>query len=66
MGILGFIIIAAVLGLIAWAVTTYIPMPAGIKKLITIAVIVVLALLLLSNIGILPFHDVAFPQINSH
>jgi len=64
MGIIQFIVIAVVLGLIAWAATAYIPMPAAVKKIIIIAVVVVLAVILLKAMGLFPFEDVAIPRMN--
>ena len=62
MGIIEFTIIAALLGLFAWAVTTYVPMPGPIKKVIVIAVVVVVVALLLSAMGIIG-RDVAIPRV---
>ncbi len=46
------IIVLAIFGLIWWLVTTYIPMPAPVKTVITVLCVVVLCLWLLQIAGI--------------
>lgn len=46
MGLLEFIVLAVVLGVLVYLLTTYIPMPPAIKNLIVIAVVLVLILVL--------------------
>jgi hypothetical protein len=62
MGIVEFLVIAVILGLIVWAIWTYTPIAAPIKKLILWAVIVVLVLLLLHALGVIGA-DVQIPKI---
>lgn len=50
--IISIIIIIAVVGLILWLVQTYLPMDAGVKKFLQVAVIVILIFWLLSALGI--------------
>lgn len=57
MSLISLIIILAVVGLIVWAVTTYIPMDAGIKKLILIVAIVACVLYVLQAFGVLGSMD---------
>ena len=45
---LSLIITLIVIGVLMWAVNTYIPMEAGIKRLLNIVVIVALVLFILS------------------
>lgn len=45
---IGLIVMLALLGVIAWAVVTYIPMPQGIKTVIIIVAIVAAVLYALS------------------
>ena len=52
MGLINLIIVLAVIGCIWYMVTTYIPMPAPIKTVITVIAVVVLCLLLLNLVGI--------------
>jgi hypothetical protein len=47
MSIITFIIVLAVIGLLLWAVNTYIPMPPGIKKALNIAVVVAIVIWIL-------------------
>ncbi|TVQ21826.1 MAG: hypothetical protein EA382_13030 [Spirochaetaceae bacterium] len=42
-----------VVGLILWLVNTYIPMQAGVKKILNIVIIIALILYLLSAFGVL-------------
>ena len=52
MPILTIIITFVIVGLLMWLVNTYIPMEAGIKKLLNIAIIICLVLWLLNIFGI--------------
>jgi hypothetical protein len=63
MGIVEFIVIALVLGLIVWLINTYAPIPQQIKTIILIAVIVVLLLILLKAMGVFSGADVQIPRI---
>jgi len=63
-GIIEFIVLAVVLGLIAWSVTTYIPMPPAVKAIIIIAVCAMLVLVLMRAMGILNY-DPAIPRIDN-
>jgi hypothetical protein len=46
MGLIEFILLACILGVLAWAVTTYLPMPESVKALVVAAVVLVLVLIL--------------------
>jgi hypothetical protein len=50
MSLIGFIVVAAVVGVLVWAVVTYLPMPDPIKRVIVIGAVVILVLWLLSYI----------------
>jgi uncharacterized protein YhhL (DUF1145 family) len=63
MGIIEFIILALVLGIIVWLINTYAPIPQQIKTLILVAVVVVLLLVLLKAMGVFSGGDVAIPKI---
>lgn len=63
MGILEFILIALVLGIIVWLINTYAPIPQQIKTLILVAVVVVLLLILLRAMGVFTSADVQIPRI---
>jgi heme A synthase len=54
MPIIQLIILLVVVGVILWAVNTYIPMQPTIKKIINIVVIVVVVIYLLGLFGLLP------------
>lgn len=63
MSLLGLLVVLAVIGLMAWALTSFIPMPAGIKNLIYIVAIVVAVLYTLTAFG---FHlpNPSVPQVH--
>lgn len=52
MDLISLIVVLAVVGLIWWMVTTYIPMPQPIKTIITVIAVVVLCIWLLQWAGI--------------
>ena len=52
MSIIALIIWLALLGVIVWAVTTYIPMPAGIAKVIVITAVVAAVFIVLKAFGV--------------
>jgi low temperature requirement protein LtrA len=53
MGLLHLIIILVVVGVLLWAVNTYIPMDAKIKNILNIVVVIAVVLWLLSVFGVL-------------
>lgn len=57
MSLISLIIVLALVGLITWAVTTYIPMPPTFKRLILIVVCVCVVVWLLGLFGLLPAID---------
>ena len=52
MPLLTLVVYLALIGLVVWAVTTYIPMPAPIKTLIVVLVVVVIVLWIISLLGL--------------
>jgi hypothetical protein len=52
MTVVSLLLVLALLGLVAWAVTSYIPMPEGMKKLIIVAVVVIGVLYVLHAFGL--------------
>lgn len=52
MDLISLIVVLIVLGVIWWLVTTYIPMPAPMKTVITVIVVIALCLFLLNLFGI--------------
>lgn len=63
MGLIEFLILAVVVGLIVWAVWSFTPIPMQFKKLILWVAIIVLVLLLLHAMGIIG-KDIAIPRLN--
>lgn len=52
MDLISLIVVLAVVGLVWWLVTTYIPLPAPVKTVITVLVVVVLCVWLLQWAGL--------------
>ena len=48
MGLLQLIFVLAVIGVLLWAVNTYLPMDPNIKKILNVAVVIVVVLWLLA------------------
>ena len=55
MGLLEMIIVIAVIAVVVWAITTYLPMDARFKTLIVVIALVVCCLFVLRATGILDF-----------
>ena len=53
MGLFQLIIILVVIGVIMWLVNTYVPMSAGMKKVLNVVVLIVVILWLLQVFGVL-------------
>jgi hypothetical protein len=53
MPLIQLVIILVVLGVLLWAINTYIPMDATIKKIVNVVVILVAVLVILSAFGLL-------------
>ena len=63
---ISLIVTLAIVGLIVWLVTAYIPMPEVFKKVIYVVAVVCVLLFVLRAFGILhstPIHDVPVPQL---
>ena len=52
MDIISLIVVLAVLGLVFWLVTTYIPMPQPVKTVITVLAVVIFCIFLLQWAGL--------------
>jgi Flp pilus assembly protein protease CpaA len=63
MGLFEFFFLCVVVGLVVWALTTYIPMPQQIKTLIIVAAMIVLVLILLKALGVLGGADIPIPRV---
>ena len=63
MGLLEFIIIAVVIGLVVWAVNTFLPIPQQIKTVILVAAIIVIVVILLRALGIFGGADIQIPRV---
>jgi small-conductance mechanosensitive channel len=53
MPLIQLVIVLVVFGVILWAINTYIPMDATIKKILNVVVIIVVILFILSAFGVL-------------
>ena len=61
---ISLLIFIAIIGLLVWALVTYVPMPQGFKTCITIVGILFVVLLILSAFGLLDgIRDVSVPRI---
>lgn len=58
MSLLTVIVTLVVVGLLLWAVNTYVPMDGKIKNILNIVVVIVVVLWLLNVFGILGYLDV--------
>jgi hypothetical protein len=63
MGVFELLIICALIGLGAWALTTYIPMSVGVARVIQIVAIVIIVAFVLSAFGLIP-RDVPVPRLS--
>jgi hypothetical protein len=57
------LITLAVIGLIAWLIVAFVPLPAPFPKIIIGVAVAIAALIILRAFGIIPFHDVAVPVV---
>ncbi|TAK94616.1 hypothetical protein EPO05_06055 [Patescibacteria group bacterium] len=64
MDLISFIILCAIVGVLVWAITTYVPMPQPIKTLIIVSACLVLVLILLEALGIFNAR-IAIPRLRS-
>lgn len=62
MGVIELMVWCALIGLIAWALTAYIPMSEGVKRVIQIVAIVVIVVVVLNAFGLIP-RDMAVPKL---
>ncbi len=53
MPLINIIIVLVVIGAILWAINTYIPMAASVKKILNVVVVVFLVLWLLQSFGVI-------------
>ncbi|EIC21592.1 Thivi_2564 family membrane protein [Thiorhodovibrio frisius] len=54
MPLITLIVTLAVVGLILWAINTYLPMDGKIKKILNVVVVIIVILWLLQVFGLLP------------
>lgn len=52
MSILGLLLTLVLIGFVVWAITTYVPMDAGIKRVIQIVGVVIAVILVLNAFGV--------------
>jgi hypothetical protein len=62
-GLIQLVVILVVVGVILWAVNTYIPMDDKIKKIMNVAVVIAVILWLLAAFGVLPIGDIRIGRI---
>jgi hypothetical protein len=61
MGLFELLIFLALIGLVTWAIVSFIPMSQGFARLIQIAAVIVGVYIVLGAFGLIP-HDVAIPK----
>jgi hypothetical protein len=52
-GLIGLILTIAILGLVVWLVTTYIPMPPPFRTIIWVIAAIILIVMLLNTLGVM-------------
>lgn len=52
MGLIQFLVLCLIVGLVDWAIITYTPIPSAIKNLVVVVSVIGLVLLLLRAMGI--------------
>jgi len=62
MSLISLIIVLVAIGVILWAINTYIPMDGKIKNILNVVVVVAVILWLLYVFGILP-NDIRVPKL---
>jgi hypothetical protein len=60
---ISLILTLVVIGLILWAVNTYVPMDGKIKNILNIVVVIAVLLWLLTVFGLLPLGDIPIRQV---
>lgn len=63
MSIIVLLVYLALIGLLVWAITSLIPMPAQIAKIIIVVAIIICVLIVLSAFGLLPSGGGQVPQL---
>lgn len=63
MGLFAFFFLCVLVGIVVWAITTYLPLPPPIKTLILVAAIIVLVVVLLQALGIFGGSDIQIPKL---
>jgi hypothetical protein len=63
MGLIAYLILCVVVGVIVWLAVTYLPMPPAFKTFIPVAAIIVLVVILLVIMFGGGAHDVAIPRL---
>lgn len=63
MTVIGLVILIVVIGLVAWIVNSYIPIPQPFKTLINVVLIIVAVLVTLSAFGILGSLNTSVPRL---
>ena len=64
MSLLTVVVSLIVVGVLLWAVNTYIPMDGKIKSIINIVVVIAMVVWLLNAFGVLNAVDIRLPRVN--
>ncbi len=63
MSILGLVLFIVILGIVAWLINTYLPLPAPFKTIILVILIVVAVVVTLNAFGLLGSLNTAVPHL---
>ena len=63
MSLISLVVTLIVVGVLLWAVNSYIPMDAKIKKILNIVVVIAVVLWLLYAFGVLPAGDIRIQKV---
>lgn len=55
--------LVAVIGLVTWALVTYVPMPSPVRSAIIICAVVIIVLMLLTYTGLLSTFNAPMPRV---
>ena len=65
MSIIGLLVIIAIIGVIVWLLTTYVPMAQPIKTLLVVAACIIIVLIMLQAFGLLSMNLGNVPRVGS-
>lgn len=61
---ISLLIVLALIGVLTWALVTFLPMPSQFKTLIVVVAVIFCLLYALSALGVFRIHDPPVPQLD--